>query len=159
MAGKLALAAMLLAAGGCMTETRTYDVTVHNSMESPVTVWLTKEHGPDEFAWQSPEELGLENPEEDSARGHLPDIVIPPAATAHCGPISGSFDKVQGRAYLRVYAGTPTLTQMLAMDRNSSSRVDVLLMPGRNRVLVDDDRGSLDAHLVQGGAPAPTTQP
>jgi hypothetical protein len=149
------LASVLLLAGGCMNEARTYEVSVHNGLDQPVTIWLVKDHGPDEMGWESPEEMGLENPEEDAARGRLPDVIVPPAAVAHCGPVTGQFDKLQGRAYLRVYQGTPTLTQMLAIDRASPSRVDVLLEPGRNRVDVNDQRGTLDARRVEG----PTTQP
>jgi hypothetical protein len=153
------LAAMLLMAGGCMNETRSYEVSVHNGLQQPVTVWLVKEHGPDEAGWESPEEMGLENPEEDSARGHLPDVIVPPAGVAHCGPVTGQFDKLQGRAYLRVYQGTPTLTQMLAIDRASPSRVDVLLEPGRNRVDVDDQQGYLSAHRAEGPSPAAPAAP
>lgn len=146
--------ALLLAAlfaGGCSTEMRSYQVSVRNDTQQPITGWMVKEFGPDEIGWESPEEMGLQNPDEDSRQ--LPDIVVPPGRAAISAPVPGRFDKLQGRVYLRVYAGTPTLTQMLAMDRNSMSRTDVLLLPGRNAVVVDDNSGYL--HGVRVGQELP----
>jgi len=37
------------------------------------------------------------------------------------GALEGDFDKARGRALVRVYAGTPTLTQTLAIGRGISA--------------------------------------
>ena len=42
------------AAVGC---TRSYEVSVHNKTPSAITLWLTKDGGPQEVGWLSPEQL------------------------------------------------------------------------------------------------------
>src|SRR5208282_2698526 len=49
----------LALAGGCATIQR-FDITVTNRLSEPVTVWLTKLHGPYEDGWEPPEQLALE---------------------------------------------------------------------------------------------------
>ena len=140
----LPLTLLLLCAGvGCSTEKKTFDVSVENHLDKPITFWLVKEHGPMEDGWLSPEDIGmLANPPEDDA---LPDVVVPPGKTATTPrPLTGTFEKGRGRALLRVFAGTPTLPQMLAMDHGSADRLDLLLKPGRNRVVIKDKYGLID---------------
>ncbi len=137
---------LLVASVGCMTEKRSYQVTVENKLSRPVTVWLVKEYGPMEDGWLSPEQIAtLANPPADD---HLPAVVLPPGRHADRGPINGSFDPVHGRAYLRVYSGTPTLTEMLAIGKGSLSRMDLLLQPGANAFEIDDDDGLMKATKV-----------
>jgi hypothetical protein len=135
---------------GCMTEKRVYQVSVHNDLAEPITVWLVKEYGPVEQGWESPEDVAVNNPITDD---QMPAIKVPPGKTASRGPVEGEFDKSKGRAYLRVYLGTPTLTEMLAMGKGSLSRLDLLLQPGSNAFVVDDEVGRIV------GKPAATTQP
>ncbi len=135
---------------GCMTEKRVYQVSVKNDLAEPITVWLVKEYGPVETGWESPEDVAVSHPITDDS---LPAIRVPPGKTASRGPIEGDFDKSQGRAYLRVYLGTPTLTEMLAMGTGSLSRLDLLLQPGANAFVVEDEVGKLV------GKPVPATQP
>ena len=66
--------------------------------------------------------------------------------------MEGKFDKEKGRAYLRVYLGTPTLTEMLAIGKGSLSRLDLLLTPGANAFVVDDEVEKIVGKRV------PTTQ-
>jgi len=136
---------------GCMSEKRVYQVSVRNDLAEPITVWLVKEYGPVEAGWESPEDVAVENPITDEV---LPAIKVPPGKTASRGPIEGRFDKFKGRAYLRVYLGTPTLTEMLAMGKESLSRLDLLLQPGANAYVVDEQVGRIAGTRV-----APTTQP
>lgn len=145
-----ALLPLIVLSVGCSTERRSYDVAVENRLATPITFWLTKEYGPMEAEWLSPEQVAtLTDPPDDDK---LPDIVVPPGRTMTTrGPLTGSFDKARGRAYLRVYSGSPTLTEMLAMGRGSLHRADVLLRPGANRVIVQDKNGFMDAALI--GAP------
>jgi hypothetical protein len=129
---------------GCMTERRSYQVAVENKLDHPISFWLVKEHGPMESGWISPEQLATEvNPPGDD---NLPAVVVPPGKTASTrGPIEGDFDKDRGKALVRVYAGTPTLTQTLAIGRGSLSRLDVPLQPGVNHLLVQDNNGMMEA--------------
>ncbi len=144
-------AALLLGTVGCMSEKRTYQVSVQNQLSVPITVWLVKENGPAESKWLSPEDIGMANPISDE---NLPDIVVPPGKTATRPPLEGKFDKDRGRAYLRVYQGTPSLTEMLASDKGEMNRLDLLLDPGvRNDFVVDDHAGYLSATKI------PATEP
>jgi hypothetical protein len=135
---------MLAITVGCMTERRSYQVAVENKLDHPISFWLVKEHGPTEPGWLSPEQVATEaNPPADD---NLPAVVVPPGKTATTrGPIEGDFDKERGKAIVRVYAGTPTLTQTLAIGRGSLGRIDVPLQPGPNHLIVRDNNGVMEA--------------
>jgi hypothetical protein len=127
---------------GCSTERRSYQVAVQNKLDKPITFWLTKEHGPMEEGWLSPEQEAMRTdppPEE-----KLPKVVVPAGRTAVTPkPIEGDFDRDRGRAILRVYSGTPTLTETLAIGHGSLSRVDVPLEPGANHIVIQDLNGTM----------------
>jgi hypothetical protein len=55
----------------------------------------------------------------------------------------------QTRAYLRIYAGAPTLPLMLATSRDSGERVDVQIFPHGNFFIVDDRSGALQVTPVK----------
>lgn len=149
---------LLLLAIGCSTETRTYEVSVQNRTSKPISLWTVKEYGPPEAAWLSPEQVAvLANPPADD---QLPGQIIAPGQTAISKkPIEGTFDKVRGRAFARIYEGTPTLAQMLAIDRGSLSRLDLPLQPGFNGFVIKDDGGLLSATRESQAQASPTTQP
>jgi hypothetical protein len=149
---------LLLMAIGCSTETRTFEVSVQNRTSKPISLWTVKEYGPPETAWLSPEQVAvLANPPADD---QLPGQVIPPGQTAiNKTPLEGKFDKIRGRAFARIYEGTPTLTQMLAIDRGSLSRLDLPLQPGFNSFIIEDDGGLITAVRKSQTSEAPTTQP
>ena len=151
---RLSITAALLTAVGCSTDKQQYTITVQNHMAQPVTLWLTKTSGPQQQGWAAPEDLGMRTPELDG--DPLPDVVLPAGKTAHIGPLAGTLAKDQGRAYLRVYAGTPSLGQMLATDRASMSRLDLLVKPGLNQFDLDDRTGFLGASRLDPTPPAST---
>ena len=64
----------------------------------------------------------------------------------------------RGRAFLRVYLGTPTLTEMNAISPGSADRMDLALDPGLNRIEIKPaDGGGMTAVRVNG--PWPATRP
>jgi hypothetical protein len=136
---------------GCMTEKRVYQVSVKNDLAEPITVCLVKEYGPVEKGWESPEDVAVSHPITDD---FLPSIVVAPGKSRSSAPVEGSFDKVKGRAYLRVYLGTPTLTEMLAIGKGSLSRLDLLLQPGTNSYVVDEEVGKIVGNRVPSTEPA-----
>ena len=141
---------MLLLAVGC-SETRSYHVKVENHTSGAVTVWLTKESGPVEDGWMSPEQLAMSNIMEDDK---LPAKVIPSGKTlVSPGEVTGEFDPTHGRAIMRVYSGQPTLSETLAIGRTSVSRLDLVLEQGENHFIIDDKTGIIHAQRV-----APTYQ-
>jgi hypothetical protein len=124
----------LTAAAGC-SETRSYELTVRNDLPVPVTVCLTKSKGPAEGGWISPEQLAL--PPQPAADNTPPGFVIPPGRVADRPQVQGEFYSGSGRAYLRVYEGTPNLNEMIGIGPESPRRSDVLLYPGTNRLTVN----------------------
>jgi hypothetical protein len=151
------LSAILLVMGvGCVTETRTYTLAVRNGLNSPVSICLTKTYGPDEDVWISPEELV--EPPHPATDQKPPGAVLLPGQTATRGPFTGEFDPYRGRAFLRVYLGTPNLVQMSAISKGSPDRLDVPLDVGMNQIEIKDGEGGrMTAVRVTG--PWPTTQP
>jgi hypothetical protein len=147
---------LLIAATGCFTETRTYSMSVRNRLATPVSVCVTKDYGPYEPLWESPEDK-IEPPHPASDQTP-PGIVIPPGKTLSAPPFTGKFDPDRGRAYLRIYNGTPTLTQMTAISPGNPDRLDVPLDEGLNRIEIKTgEDGRMTAARVTG--PWPSTQP
>ena len=128
----IALAAALPATGCNTAHKYTFAVSLQNASAEPVTVWLTKEGGPDEADWLPPEALANTRAATlDTING----VVIPPGKTGEIGPISGRFHS-DSMAILRVYAGQLTLDQLLATQADGKLRVDVPLEEGQNRLVV-----------------------
>jgi hypothetical protein len=147
---------LLITATGCFTETRTYSMSVRNQLATPVSVCVTKDYGPEEPLWESPEEM-IEPPHPATDQTP-PGKVIPPGKTLTAPPFTGKFDPDRGRAYLRIYYGTPTLTQMNAIDAGNPDRLDVPLDEGFNRIEIKPgEGGKMTAERVIG--PWPATQP
>jgi hypothetical protein len=126
----LALACTLFASG--CTTTETFSVELANASTAPVTAWLTKEGGPDETDWLSPEALanaGVKRPE------LINGVVIAPGKTGTIGPIRGKFES-GSIAILRVYAGQLSFDQILATSGPGELRQDVPLNAGLNELVV-----------------------
>jgi len=147
---------LLFCTTGCFYETRQYSMSVRNELATPVSVCLTKTWGTDEPMWESPEQLA--QPPRPASDQTPPGKVIPPGKTLNAPPFTGRFDPDRGRAFLRVYAGTPNLTQMNAISQGSPDRLDVPLEEGQNRIEIKPaEDGSMTAERVIG--PWPATQP
>jgi hypothetical protein len=132
---QLLLVSLLGVTTGCMTHDVTYKVAVENRLSKPVTLWLVKDEGPEQTGWLSPEQVAESSPSSDD---ELPDVVLKPSETGRIGPLSGAFYQGAARASLRIYGGTPTLTQMLATGRGGLNRFDYSLQPGMNDVVIQE---------------------
>ncbi|WP_428937976.1 hypothetical protein [Fontivita pretiosa] len=130
---------MLLIGCGPKVQKRTYDVTVENRSARTVTVWLTKNGPAWEQGWKSPEDLAIESPRADEPIGG---VVVPPGKTASTGRRTGRFVG-NTDAILRVYLGQHTFSDLLAISRDSPSRIDVTLKPGANTIIVTDADGGV----------------
>lgn len=118
---------------GCGPSTRSYSVTVENRAQIPMTVWLTKDGGPLERDWASPEELATYGTSKDTP---ITGVVIPPGKTGVMDERTGKFDR-GASAVLRVYRGQKLFNDMLATGRGSPDRTDLPLEPGPNTVIID----------------------
>ena len=120
--------------GGCAPKA-TFDVTIMNKTDRPVTVGLVKDGPPYEREWAGPEKLAIESPLESLPPwGH----VIPPGRMMDSSPVTGAFP--QGAlAYLRVYAGERSNAELLAVGPDSPDRAELLLYPGHSEIIVRRD--------------------
>jgi hypothetical protein len=151
------LLVMLGLGTGCL-ETRTYTLTVHNSLPTDVSICVTKRNGPMERGWESPEQLAA--PPHPASDQKTPGVIVPAGKTANSGSFSGQFDHAGGRAILRVYAGRPTLTEMNAISVGSVNRLDVPLDEGANRIEIKQAAdGSMTAMRMPGPGPATAASP
>jgi len=130
------MGAVLLGLGctGCFTESRVYDVHVRNNTSGPVTLWLTKDGPPEEAGWERPESLALGKLQDD---GPLGGVIVPARGVASTGPVKGQFYRDTG-AELRIYTGSNTFAEILAIGRDSLLRMDYSLKPGRNDLTLTD---------------------
>src|SRR2546423_7140268 len=121
---------------GCSTEKRSYELAVHNEASKPITIGTIKDGTSDE-TWISPEELAISHAREgDQLWGR----VVKPGQTATSGEITGKFERTDS-AWLRIYRGEPTFSEMLAIGRRHPDRLDIRLKPGKNDLVITDEAG------------------
>lgn len=119
---------------GCAPKA-TFEVQVANKSTSALTVGVVKEGGSYERDLAGPEKWALESPLESLPQwGH----VIPVGRILNSPQITGAFPQGSA-AYLRVYRGQPTNAQIMAISNPSPDRLDVLLFPGVNQLVIRDD--------------------
>jgi hypothetical protein len=126
---------------GCTGEKRTYWLSVTNKAYHPITIGQVKDGPPYEDMWAKPEELAIRKAR---AGDQLWGVVVPPGKTASAGPIIGIFGPTDS-AWLRVYAGEPSFSELLSMSRGHPNRLDLRMYPGDNAFVVTEERGSLVA--------------
>jgi hypothetical protein len=147
MCRRIALIALALSAllSGC-AQTRSYHVAVRNDTRDPITVGFAKEEGgPYEANWATPEQVAIGSPT--YVERNWTSVVVPPGRTGVAGPIQGKFDKY-ARAFLRIYAATGELNDLLAISRGNPRRADVPLAQGKNALIVHEDLGKLIVERV-----------
>jgi hypothetical protein len=152
--GIIALCSAALA--GC-ARTETFDITVRNDTEGPVTIALTKDGPPFERMWAGPEDLAIESPKADEQHAY---VVLEPGKVGEVS-VQGKFDRGT-RGYLRVYRGAPDISGMIAIGPVSPNRLDVPLRAGANQVVIAEANGRLVRQRGGGAsaeATAPATQP
>jgi hypothetical protein len=140
----VAAALLIVAAVGCAPKA-TFELTVLNKTNGPVTVGLVKTGPPYEAEWASPEDQALES----SVDGMPPwGHVVPPGRALDSPAVTGAFPEGT-LAYLRIYRGERRNAELMAISSPSPDRVEVLLFPGRNVVIVTTDASGLHAGRVR----------
>jgi hypothetical protein len=109
-----------------------FAVNIKNDTPEPVTVWLTKQGGPPEEGWLSPEAVESTRP---AKLGHINGVVVPAGKTGNLPSLAGRFEP-DALAILRVYAGQLMLDQILATPEDGKLRIDVPLREGMNELIV-----------------------
>lgn len=130
---------LLLLPACAQYQTRMFEISVKNETVRPISVGLVKNGGPTEEGWIAPHQVAMMAPQLTDRKWGL---VIEPGQTKVLGPHSGKFD--QGvQAILRIYAGTPTIEEMLSYSRNDPERVDIYLWPGKSGYVIRYDGGRI----------------
>lgn len=106
-------------------------------------VGLAKEGSPYEDAWARPEDIANDI----AARGPTPNtwewgVPVQPGQTGDVGKVRARLDR-GSVAFVRVYAGSKSLDDFLAISRGSPNRLDVPLEPGENRLVITEGDGRL----------------
>ena len=145
----LVVAVFLMVLTGC-TYKETYRVMLKNETNSPLTVGFVKNGPPAESMWASPEDRAFQTADRDNTRWGE---VIPAGKTADV-QLTGTFhDRI--RAFLRVYQGTHTTDELLAISRGSGNRLDLILDPTRpNGFIISNKSGKLVFESIRPVAPA-----
>jgi len=139
----LALMAALFTIG-CAPKA-TFDVSITNQTQDPITVGIVKDGQPYEFDLAGPEQWAVESPLDSLPPwGH----VIPPGRTMDSGKITGAFPRGSA-AYLRVYRGRHDNAGLIAISNPSPNRAEVLIFPTHNDVVVRDEKSRLIADRVR----------
>lgn len=151
----LTLLLALFAAGCSGARDRVYNIAVQNRTSGPVTIGLVKNGGPFEPAWAAPEDIAVDHPAARNVHwGHL----VAPGSVGEFS-LHGLFHP-RVNAVLRIYDGERSLYELLAMSREDSGRVNVLVPEGPNAVVVIERGGGLEAHRVPPGSlPPPPARP
>jgi hypothetical protein len=135
------LTALVLAslALGCI-HTRTYQVSVTNHTDTPITFGMVKNGDPFEHNWAPPEVV------EASGSHASPELwgAIPPGKTAVSDPVKGRFTR-SATAELRVYQGKLDLAGIMAVSRGQPNRLDLPLDPGMNKFTIINLNGHFEA--------------
>jgi hypothetical protein len=144
-----ALLALFAAVAGCTSyRTETFRIELRNDTPNPLTLSLAKSgrDAPYEAKWATPEDVSIETPEhrEKWTGGPLQLPVLPPGKTFSMKDLTGSFSTTS-HGCIRAYTGTPSISEMLARGRESGRRVEVVLQPGDNWIVITDDVGKLVA--------------
>jgi hypothetical protein len=135
IATALAAAAAALA-GGCNPSQKSFQVSVRNDTQTPVTLWLTKDGPPAEVGWLSPEQLAS-----DPEHASYDLAFVPPGRTGSTPKMTGNFPSGT-HAVLRVYKGEKELFYILQDAKaGTEQRTDYVLKPGANRLAVEEQPG------------------
>lgn len=140
----LACLTMLLFVVGCGPRKVEYKIWVTNDTKAALTIGLTKDGGPDQDMFMTPEFLALDtkiDPEK-TAWGVL---LIPGKTALPSEGVVALFDDAGQQAYLRVYRGEINLTEVLSISRGSPRRLDIPLVAGEQRIVIYERDGKLEA--------------
>jgi hypothetical protein len=123
----------------------TFDVSLKNATDTPLTVGFIKRGPPSDPHWMSPEDWTNAPP---SRQPESWGFVIPPGETFAervTGEMSSGADPI-----VRIYAGTHPLNDLLAISHGAGDRLDLGLQPHGNNYFIithNGPHGGLAARL------------
>ncbi len=154
MLTRTALLSLLGLVVGCASQSRTYDIAVHNNSTKPLTLVLARDGTSKDPLWATPEDVIQAGTASDGQWGFG---VVPAGKTASNPKVTGDFDK-SANAYLRIYSGDLNLGEALKIGPGSPDRIDVTLKPGKNDFVVVDHGAGIELSGAEAMA-EPSTEP
>lgn len=138
---------------GCQT-TGNFTVGVINRTNEPLSVGLVKDGPPAEAYWASPTQIGISAPNLNERKWGT---LVPAGQQAIIGPVKGKFDRGV-TAFLRIYSGDRTISELLAISPGSPDRIDVPLDNGRTDLVITREGTRLTATPATRSAHTPLTR-
>jgi hypothetical protein len=136
----LALAALLV---GCASE-HSFDVSVKNATDRPLTIGFVKRGAQGTEDWSPPESFALLPPSRQPTHWG---VVIDPHTIAS-RRVTGMFEPGT-EAQLRVYGGAHELNDLLAISRGTGDRLDLTLIAGgHNDFIITYPEGRLAVRMA-----------
>ena len=126
-------------------DTKTFEISVKNETVRPLSLGLVKNGPPTEQGWIAPHEVAMMAPELSDRKWGW---VLQPGQSKTFGPYSGRFAP-QVQAILRIYAGTPTIEEMITFSRDDPERLDIYLWPGKSAYVIRHASGRLEYRLAE----------
>ena len=137
---QLAILLLLLLPACAQYETRSFEIVVKNETAGPISLGLVKNGPPQEQGWIAPHEVAMMAPQLSDRRWGW---VVGPGESKTFGPYSGKFAPGT-QAMLRIFAGTPTIDEMVSFSRDDPERLDIYLWPGRSAYVIRNATGKLE---------------
>jgi hypothetical protein len=120
-------------------EKRSFEISIRNETARPLSIGLVKNGPPTEEGWLAPHDVAIMAPQLSDRKWGL---VVKPGEGKVMGPHVGNFaPSVQ--AILRIYAGTPTIEEMIAFPKTDPERLDIYLWPGKSAYVIRNVGGRL----------------
>ncbi len=125
---------LLLTAIGCESgEKRVYEIAVKNNSSHPITVGPVKTGPTFEPDWASPSEVAINTPKNPE---QMWGVILQPGKTAST-IMKGQFAQ-DSQAFILIYQGNLTLSDILAITKDSPARCDWRLTHSRTTLIVSD---------------------
>src|SRR4051812_12870701 len=118
---------------------RSFEIAIRNDTVRPISVGLVKNGPPQEEGWIAPHEVMMMAPQLSERKWGA---VLKPGETKVLGPYWGRFEPGT-QAILRIYAGTPTIEEMVSYSREDPERLDIYLFPGKSGLVIEYGGGRL----------------
>ena len=141
------LLSLLLLPACTQVEKRSFQFSLKNETATPLSAGLTKNGPPREEGWIAPHEVAMMAPQLSDRKWGW---VIKPGETKMLGPFTGHFEP-NVQAILRIYAGTPTIEEMVSFSRDDPERLDIYLWPGKSAYVIHNVGGRLQYQSAEGG--------
>jgi len=152
----LLVAAAVFAGCAPATQERTYSIYVTNKLSQKITVFLTKNGPPVEDQWLSPAQWAAGPISEDNKI--LNCAVVDPGEMVGIQKATGHFEG-STEAVLQIYEATGRIADLAAIELDDPRRVDYVLNPGRNDLIVLPDGDGIRVETASSNSAWDATRP